>query len=47
MTLGFNWFLNPNMKLQWNYVLEYRTGPQGGQGTGWINGFGMRAAWDF
>lgn len=45
-TLGVNWFLNPNMKLQWNYVLTDREGPNGiGEGT--IHGFGTRLAFDF
>jgi phosphate-selective porin OprO/OprP len=26
VTLGLNWFLNPNMKLQWNYTYEMRYG---------------------
>ncbi|MBL8829061.1 MAG: hypothetical protein JNM18_18915 [Planctomycetaceae bacterium] len=48
MTVGLNWFLNPNMKIQWNYVLAGRVAPTGGQGTdGTYNGFGMRVAHDF
>jgi phosphate-selective porin OprO/OprP len=45
-TLGVNWFLNPNMKLQWNYVLTDREGPNG-IGEGHISGCGMRLAYDF
>jgi len=48
-TLGVNWFLNPNMKIQANYVymdrnsLNSPTAP----GSGPIHGFGMRLAHDF
>lgn len=44
-TAGLNWFLNPNMKIQFNYVLEHRDQP--GVTPGWINGLGVRAAYDF
>jgi phosphate-selective porin OprO/OprP len=44
-TFGLNWYLNPNMKVQFNYVLEHRDQP--GTAVGWINGFGVRAAYDF
>ena len=46
MTLGLNWFLNPNMKIQLNCLLARREGQQG-QGDGWFNGIGMRTAVDF
>ena len=46
MTLGVNWFLNPNMKVQWNYFLAYRD-VAGTAGDGFINGFGVRTAIDF
>jgi phosphate-selective porin OprO/OprP len=46
MTLGLNWFLNPNMKIQGNYLLARRDGQQD-QGSGWFNGLGIRVAWDF
>ena len=45
-TVGLNWFLNPNMKVQLNYILEHRDAPQDVV-QGWINGVGVRAAYDF
>jgi phosphate-selective porin OprO/OprP len=45
-TVGVNWFLNPNMKFQLNYILEHRDAPQD-VAQGWINGVGFRAAYDF
>jgi phosphate-selective porin OprO/OprP len=44
-TAGVNWYLNPNMKLQFNYILEHRDQP--GATVGWINGLGVRGAYDF
>jgi phosphate-selective porin OprO/OprP len=44
-TVGLNWHLNPNMKLQFNYILEHRNMP--GVALGWINALGLRAAYDF
>jgi len=46
VTLGLNWFWNPNMKLQWNYVFTHRDAPGAPQG-GDIHGVGMRLAHDF
>jgi phosphate-selective porin OprO/OprP len=46
MTLGMNWFLNPNMKVQWNYFLAGRDAP-GTAGDGLIHGFATRLAIDF
>lgn len=49
VTIGLNWFLNPNLKLQANYVYTDRDAP-GGSPTGaggHFNGFGMRMAHDF
>lgn len=45
-TAGINWFLNPNMKFQLNYILEHRDAPQGIV-QGWISGVGVRGAYDF
>src|SRR5262249_18049401 len=36
-TVGLNWFLNPNMMVQLNYILEHRDAPQGVV-QGWISG---------
>ena len=44
--MGLNWFLNPNMKVQFNYIAEHRDAPQDVV-SGWINGVGIRAAYDF
>ena len=44
-TAGLNWFLTGNMKVQFNYIAEHRDQP--GATVGWINGFGLRAAYDF
>ena len=45
LTLGLNWFFNPNMKLQWNYSIARRDLDLGSDGV--VQGFGMRLAWDF
>lgn len=43
-----NWFLNPNMKVQFDYIATYRDAPlPAGAGDGWINGWGCRFAHDF
>lgn len=46
VTFGLNWFLNPNMKIQWNYDLGHRK-LAGGTSDGYYSGFGMRMAFDF
>lgn len=49
VTFGLNWFWNPNMKWQFNYVVQDRQAPGavGAAGNGTINGFGVRFAHDF
>lgn len=44
---GVNWFLNPNMKIQANYVCMERDSAIDGVDGGLIHGFGMRLAHDF
>jgi phosphate-selective porin OprO and OprP len=50
---GLNWYLNPNMKVQFDYMATYRISdatvnvPVNRSGTGWINGWGFRIAQDF
>jgi phosphate-selective porin OprO/OprP len=46
VTLGLNWFLNGNAKLQWNYSFAYRHA-QGGLSNGPIHAFGTQLAFDF
>ena len=51
-TFGLNWFLNPNMKVQWNYALAQRSfnktvGAVAHVDDGLIHQFGMRLAHDF
>jgi phosphate-selective porin OprO/OprP len=45
VTVGLNWYLNANMKVQFNYIVEHRDQP--GATEGWINGLGVRAAYNF
>ena len=45
ITTGLNWFINPNMKFQWNYSVTARSGLPGSSGQ--IQGFGMRYALDY
>jgi phosphate-selective porin OprO/OprP len=49
-TLGLNWFWNPNTKVQFNYIATYRDVSDTAafpNGSGWINGWGIRVAQDF
>jgi phosphate-selective porin OprO/OprP len=47
-TAGLNWFLNPNMKIQFDYIATYRDAPfAANAGDGWIHGWGIRVANDF
>ena len=51
-TAGLNWFWNPNMKWQFNYMETDRnvanaTNAAVASGSGWIHGFGTRLAFDF
>jgi phosphate-selective porin OprO/OprP len=52
VTAGLNWFINPDMKFQWNDSATVRHSPEtpgvaGGQSDGVIQGFGMRYAIDY
>jgi len=50
LTLGVNWFLNPNMKVQWNWDYTHRssvTTATGSTPSGEVLGFGTRLAVDF
>jgi phosphate-selective porin OprO and OprP len=46
MTAGINWFLNPNLKFQFNYDITYRS-QVAECAPGWINAAGARMAFDF
>ena len=46
VTLGLNWFLNPNLKFQWNYAWTHRE-VQNSPLEADFHGFGGRLAWDF
>jgi phosphate-selective porin OprO/OprP len=44
-TAGVNWFLNTNVKVQFNWIAEHHDAP--GVTPGWINGAGVRVAFNF
>ena len=46
LTIGVNWYLNPNFKLQWNYVRAWRDSDTPDR-DGHVDMFGMRVAFDF
>jgi phosphate-selective porin OprO and OprP len=46
VVLGLNWFLNPNMKIQWNFAIDHRSSTPPGS-SGWTYIFGSRLALDF
>jgi len=46
VTVGLNWFWNPNLKIQANYDWTHRDFLTGG-GSGVVNSFGTRVAFDF
>jgi phosphate-selective porin OprO and OprP len=46
IVLGLNWFLNPNMKIQWNFAFDHRDSTPAGS-SGWTYIFGTRLALDF
>ncbi|MCC7473867.1 MAG: hypothetical protein IT425_00605 [Pirellulales bacterium] len=47
-TLGLNWYVNPNLKFQFDYMATHRDAPLAADlGDGWIHGWGTRMAYDF
>jgi len=46
ITWGLNWYLNPNARFMWNFILARREGP-GSSEAGWAKLFGMRIQWHF
>jgi phosphate-selective porin OprO/OprP len=47
VTVGLNWYWNPNMKLQFNYDYAHRDGGTNPLASGQVHGFGTRVAFDF
>jgi phosphate-selective porin OprO/OprP len=46
ITLGLNWLLNPNAKIQWNLAIDHRSSTPPGS-SGWTYIFGSRMDFDF
>jgi phosphate-selective porin OprO/OprP len=52
-TVGLNWYLNPNMKFQWNWTFTERNVDKDGNGggakgpSGPLHALGMRVQWEF
>jgi phosphate-selective porin OprO/OprP len=46
IVFGVNWFLNPNMKVQWNFAVDHRESAPPGS-SGWTYIYGTRVALDF
>ncbi len=50
VTCGLNWHLNPNMKVQWNYLWmrrDFDPSADAGRLSGPLHALGMRFHWDF
>lgn len=47
ITAGLNWFLNPNMKIQFNYFWAQRDNQANPESSGDVHGFGIRVASDW
>lgn len=47
VTLGLNWYWNPNCKVQWNYVLSQLDASNRGGGSGVLHLFAMRVHIDY
>jgi phosphate-selective porin OprO/OprP len=46
-TIGVNWYLNPNFKVQWDYAHTWRADANIVNGNGAVDGVGMRFNWAF
>ena len=45
-TVGLNWYWNPNIKFQFNYLNGRRLAPAGAE-SGTVQGFALRGALEF